>query len=63
MRKKLRLESPKGIGHLEDLGVHKRIILKRIKKIGSEVLNWIHLNQDRYQWKTLLDTAVTFRVS
>jgi hypothetical protein len=35
MRTKFWLECPKGREHSEDLGVYRRIILKRIRKIRS----------------------------
>jgi hypothetical protein len=28
------------------------------KKIGREVVNWMHLTQDRVQWRALVNTAM-----
>jgi hypothetical protein len=40
-----------GKDHLEDLGVEVTIILKRmLKEIEQEVVDWIHLGQERDQW-------------
>jgi hypothetical protein len=33
-----------------------------LKEIGWEGVGWIHLAQDRYQWRTLLNTAVNLWV-
>jgi hypothetical protein len=42
------LECLKGLDNSEDLGIDERIILKRIfREIICEVVDWIHLAQDR----------------
>jgi hypothetical protein len=33
-----------------------------IREIGCEVVNWIHLAQDRDQWQALLKTVMKLRV-
>jgi hypothetical protein len=33
----------KGRNHLEDLGIHRMIILMDVKGIGWEGMDWIHL--------------------
>jgi hypothetical protein len=35
-----------------------RIILKKLKEIGYEVVGWIHLVQDRDQWHALVTRAI-----
>jgi hypothetical protein len=44
--------------HFEDLGVDGRIILKRVKEIGREVVDWINLAQDKGEWRALLNTVI-----
>jgi hypothetical protein len=39
-----------------------RIILKWILKIGMEVVDWIHLAQDRDLWRVLENTVMQLRV-
>jgi hypothetical protein len=34
-----------------------------LREIGWEILNWMHLVQDRDQWRALMDTVMNFRVS
>jgi hypothetical protein len=33
-----------------------------LREIGRGGMDWIHLAQDRHQWKVLLDTAMNFSV-
>jgi hypothetical protein len=33
-----------------------------LREIGWEVMDWIHLAQDRHQWRTVLSTAMYVRV-
>jgi hypothetical protein len=42
--------------------VDGRIILKWILKIGWEVVDWIHLAQDRDLWRVLVITEMKLRV-
>jgi hypothetical protein len=53
-------ESQKDSGHYEELDVGGRIILKWI--LGSSGMDWIHLDRDTDQWKTLVNTVVNLRV-
>jgi hypothetical protein len=47
---------------LEDLGIGVRIILEWILgKFGRKV-DWIHLAQDRDQWRAVVDTVMNLRV-
>jgi len=34
-----------------------------LREMGSEVVNWIHLTQDRDQWRTLVNTVMNLRVT
>jgi hypothetical protein len=54
------LEDPKKGNHPGDLSVHERIILKWILSI-VEVVDWIHLAQDRTLWQALVNTAMSLR--
>jgi hypothetical protein len=57
-------ESLMGRGHSEDLSIVRRIILEWMlkKEVGWEGLDWTHLAQDRYQWRTLVDTLMNVRL-
>jgi hypothetical protein len=49
----------KEISHLEDIGVHGRIILEAIlKEYGSECVDWTDLSQDRDKWRVVLCAKV-----
>jgi hypothetical protein len=49
--------------HQRDLGVVGKIILERIsKKWGGEDVDWIHLAQDRDQWRDFVKREMNFRV-
>jgi hypothetical protein len=53
-----------GRNHLEDLGIDGGIILEMHPwKIVWENVNWLHLSQDRVQWRTLENTVMKFQVS
>jgi hypothetical protein len=52
----------KGRDHFEDLGVHRRIILKVSLK-DLEVVSWFILAEDRDQWRALVNTAMDFQVT
>jgi hypothetical protein len=49
--------------HLEDLGVDRMIILKWIlgSRVGSCV-DWLHLVQDRDQWRIFVNTVMNLWV-
>jgi hypothetical protein len=49
----------KGRNYLEDLGVNGKIDLT---EIGWEGVNWIHLVQDRDQWRAVVNTIMNLRV-
>jgi hypothetical protein len=34
-----------------------------LREIGWDCMDWIHLAQDKVQWKGLVNTAMSFRVS
>jgi hypothetical protein len=57
------LQSLKGRDHSEDLGVDGRIILEWIlREIRWEAVDWMHLAQDRVQWRDLVNTVMKFPV-
>jgi hypothetical protein len=41
--------------YLEDKGVDGRILLEWIIKKACEDVDWTHLNQDRIQWRVLVN--------
>jgi hypothetical protein len=49
---------PEEVEHLEDSRVNDKIILKWDLKISWEAVDWIHLAQDRDQWRTLANTVM-----
>jgi hypothetical protein len=46
--------------HSEDLGINGRIILEWI--LRKQVVDWIHLAQDRDQCRALVNKVINFRV-
>jgi hypothetical protein len=51
------LENLKGTDHFEDN------IKMDHKEIVWEVVDWIHVAQDRHQWRALVNTIMIFPVS
>jgi hypothetical protein len=49
----------KGRGHLEDLDIDGKIILGKLCVGG---VDWMHLAQDRDQWKPLVDVVMNLQV-
>jgi hypothetical protein len=48
----------KGRDYSEDVGVDGDNIIMDLKGIGWEGMDWIHLVQDRDQWRAVANTAV-----
>jgi hypothetical protein len=38
-------------------------IIMDVREIGCEVVNWIHLAQDRDQWQALVNTVINLWIS
>jgi hypothetical protein len=55
-------ESVKEGDCLSYLGADRRIILKCIFKKQREYGDWIHLDQDRVQWRVFVNTVMKLRV-
>jgi hypothetical protein len=55
------LENLKGRNHLEDLGVDGNITMD-LREMGWEVADWMHLSQDRNQWRTLFKAVMNLWV-
>jgi hypothetical protein len=55
---------PEGKRLLEDLDIDVRIISRWVfvRETGWDVIYWIHLAQDRDQWRDLVNTALKFPV-
>jgi hypothetical protein len=41
---------------------HKNKFTFYLREVGWEDMDWIHLAQDRYQWRTLVKTVMNLRV-
>jgi hypothetical protein len=33
-----------------------------LREVGWETVNWTHLNEDRNQWRSFVNTVINFRV-
>jgi len=53
---------PEETDHSKDLGVDVRKILGWILGKGWEVVDWIHLAQDRDQWRAIVNMVMNLRV-
>jgi hypothetical protein len=62
MHSKCWSENLKRGDHLEDTGVDGKKMLTSIKETGLDGVDWIHLAQDRDQWRVLVDTVMKLRV-
>jgi hypothetical protein len=53
----------KGRYHSDDLGVDGTIILETdVRKTEWEVVDWMHLAQDKDQWRVLVKMVMNLRV-
>jgi len=63
VHKKCLCQNLKGRGHAEDL---RRLlednIRKDLREIEWEYVNWMHLAQDRDQWRVIVNTVMNLRV-
>jgi hypothetical protein len=60
VRTRLWWGNPKEGARLEDVGVYGRMI--RLTGIGWEDLDWIHLTEDRDNWRDLWNTIIFYSV-
>jgi hypothetical protein len=56
------LENLKGKDNLEDLGVDGKIIRMDIREVEWKNVDWIHLAQDKGQWRAVVNTVMNLRV-
>jgi hypothetical protein len=52
-----------GRDHSEDLDVDGRMMSSDFRQIGWEGVDWIHLAQDRDQWRTVVNTVMNLWVA
>ena len=50
------------IGNLEEPGVDRWVILKRVFKKWDRGVDWIDRAQDRDRWRALVNVVMTLRV-
>jgi hypothetical protein len=55
------LENLKGRDYTKEIGVDGRIRINS-REIRGEVVNWIHVAQDREEWRVLVNKVMNFRV-
>jgi len=53
---------PEGRDRLTDLGVHGRIILKRILKKSWDGVHWIDLAENRDRWRAFVKRVMNIQV-
>jgi hypothetical protein len=63
MRSVFWLEYLNGSDHSEDLSVDGKIMLERIlEEIGLNNVDWMHVAEDRVNWRDLVKTLMNRRV-
>jgi hypothetical protein len=55
-------ENLKGRNNSEDLGEDGKNIRMDLREIGCEIVDWIHMAQDRGHWRALVNMVINFRV-
>jgi hypothetical protein len=55
------LGKPEGRDHSEDRSIGGKISMD-LREIGWEVVDWMHLAQDRDQYRVLVNTVTNLRV-
>jgi hypothetical protein len=56
------VENLKGTNNSEDLDVDGKLILKWILRKRWEIVEWMHLAQDRDQWLALVNMTMNIRI-
>jgi len=56
------VEELKGREHLKNLGVDGNNIRMDLREIGWKDMDWMYLDQDRDQWRALMNTEINFQV-
>jgi hypothetical protein len=54
-------ENLKGRGHLEDISIIWRLILKHLEEMGSWDMDWIHVAQDRGKRQTVVNMVTNLK--
>jgi hypothetical protein len=52
-----------GKNHLEDQGIDGKTVRTDLMKRGWEVVDWLHLAQDKEQWWAVVTTVMNLWVS
>jgi hypothetical protein len=49
--------------NLEDVSIHRNNNIRMdLRKIGWEIVDWMHLSQDKDQWRDLVNMVLNLRV-
>jgi hypothetical protein len=62
MHTKFWLENQKGKDPSGDLGIDGDNIKMDLSEIGWKGVDWMHLAQDRDQWRAVVNTVMNFRL-
>jgi hypothetical protein len=54
---------PKERGHYEDLVGGGKMLKMNRRELGCDIVEWIHLAEDRNQWRAHVNAVMNIRVS
>jgi hypothetical protein len=55
-------EDLKGTGHLEDISIIWRVILKNLEEMGSWDMDWIHVAHDSSKRQTVMNMVMNLKL-